>query len=554
MAIEKDIAIHSSAMVKQCIEYIDNPEKCSIVSVLEYTQNTNKTTMEGSNIILTSGILCDPGHAADQFDATAKKYRESTPEGTGRGSGGTKEVRDRNTGKVRRVAKESIEAYHIIQSFPEDSGLDPKLVHEIGKEYATAAFPGHQCVVSTHMNTEHLHNHIVVCAYQKDEHKKICMNKAFRHRIRQINDEISIKHGLPILVGQKNRYAVKHSMNEHAAVINKRSFKEDIRINIDKALSKDFVSSWADFVLYMKTFGIEMKETPKNVTYIMKYKDSSGNKKTHRCRDSRLGDRYMRISICNTRGWEYPNEQQQTNYGRFLKDVYNNNASKNDDFHIKKGRLHLHVDRYDENGRCRSLLEITIIIAIKIVQYFWEKHFKKAAYPKHTANKEAVNWDPDKKISMLLEGLEIARTFSIDSPETLKERMCKNGQSISVLGRDITLAEIEYAQVMSEYERLSKKGADPAAIMDFKHRLHDLSGKYSSMKHQITALKQEYALLSKLSHTIKLAKDPVFVLGATTSLSEYPKITKIGAETQKHSATDTHNPSHSHSNNTRISL
>ena len=378
------------------------------------------------------------------------------------------------------------------------------------------------------------------------------MNKAFRHRIRQINDEISIKHGLPILVGQKNRYAVKHSMNEHAAVINKRSFKEDIRINIDKALSKDFVSSWADFVLYMKTFGIEMKETPKNVTYIMKYKDSSGNEKTHRCRDSRLGEKYMRVSICNTRGWEYPNEQQQTNYGRFLKDVYNNNASKNDDFHIKKGRLHLHVDRYDENGRCRSLLEITIIIAIKIVQYFWEKHFKKAAYPKHTANKEAVNWDPDKKISMLLEGLEIARTFSIDSPEALKGRMSKNGQSISVLGRDITLAEIEYAQVMSEYERLSKKGADPAAIMDFKHRLHDLSGKYSSMKHQITALKQEYALLSKLSHTIKLAKDPVFVLGATTSLSEYPKITKTGAETQKHSATDTHNPSHS--NNNRISL
>ena len=552
MAIEKDIAIHSSAMVKQCIEYIDNPEKCSIVSVLEYTQNTDKTTMEGSDIILTSGILCDPGHAADQFDATAKKYRESTPEGTGRGSGGTKEVRDRNTGEVRRVAKESIEAYHIIQSFPEDASLAPQFIHEIGKEYATAAFPGHQCVVSTHINTGHLHNHIVVCAYQKDEHKKICMNKAFRHRIRQINDEISIKHGLPILVGHENRYAVKHSMNEHAAVINKRSFKEDIRANIDKALSKDFVTSWADFVLYMKTMGIDIRETPKNVTYILKYKDEKGIEKTCRCRDSRLGDRYMRISICNTRGWEYPNEQQQTNYGRFLKDVYNNNASKNDDFHIKKGRLHLHVDRYDENGRCRSLFEITIIIAIKIVQYFREKHFKKAAYPKHTANKEAVNWDPDKKISMLLEGLEIARTFGIDSPEALKEQMSKNGQSISVLGRDITLAEIEYAQVMSEYERLSKKGADPAAIMDFKRRLHDLSGKYSSMKHQITALKQEYALLSKLSHTIKLAKDPVFVLGATTSLSEYPKITKIGPETQDHSATDTHNPSHS--NNNRISL
>ena len=45
------------------------------------------------------------------------------------------------------------------------------------------------------------------------------------------------------------------------------------------------------------------------------------------------------------------------------------------------------------------------------------------------------------------------------------------------------------------------------------------------MKNTLSRLKQEYALLSRLSRAFTLAKDPVFVLGATTSLSEYPKKT-----------------------------
>ena len=98
----------------------------------------------------------------------------------------------------------------------------------------------------------------------------------------------------------------------------------------------------------------------------------------------------MRISICNAQDWTLPDEMQQTNYLRHLYYSYSQNRSKNDCIFIKKGtgRLHINVDRYDEDGRRRSLLEITIIVAIKIIQYFWERHFKKAEYPRHTTNKE----------------------------------------------------------------------------------------------------------------------------------------------------------------------
>ena len=532
MAIEKDIEIHKTRGVKNCLEYVDDKEKCSmeeeisldVESVLDYSQNTNKTTAD-DEVILTSGVNCNPRYAAEQFEKTARAYRRIKPEGTGLGSGGTKLIKDRKTGEMKRVAKESIEAHHVIQSFPAVDGLDPKLVHEIGKEYAAAAFPGHQCVVSTHMNTGHLHNHIVVCAYKMDCSGKFLMNNKARYRLRNINDELSLKYNLPILVGNEHRFDHIQGIGEQYAQKAGVAFKEDIRNRIEQALSKDFVTSWADFTLYMKTFGIEMKETPKNVTYIMKYKDSAGNEKTHRCRDSRLGDKYMRVSICKTRGWEYPNEMQQTNYSRFLKNAYNYNTSKNDDLFIKKGRLHLHVDRYDENGRRRSLFEITIIAAIKIIQHFWEKHFKKAAYPKHTANKEAVNWDPDKKIATLLEALEIARTFNIDSPEQLKDRMSSNGKQAAVLGKELTVTEMAYTKVMEEYEKFQKAGMDPQSKSEYAKKLHDLSGRYAVMKNTLSRLKQEYALLSRLSRAVTLAKDPVFVLGATTSLSEYPKKT-----------------------------
>ena len=78
---------------------------------------------------------------------------------------------------------------------------------------------------------------------------------------------------------------------------------------------------------------------------------------------------------------------------------------------------------------------------------------------------------------------------------------------------------------MEEYEKLQKGGMDPKSKSEYGKKLHDLSEKYAAMKNSINSLKREYALLSQLSRAVTLAKDPVFVLGATTSLSEYPKKT-----------------------------
>ena len=559
MAIEKDIAIHGSRGVKSCVEYINDPDKCSdddeisvdIGSVIEYSKNIVKTTVPGEKVMLTSGVLCNPMRASKDFGKSARKYSEVAGKGpmAGRGTGGTKLVKNRRTGETERVAKESVEAYHVIQSFPYVEGLDPKLVHKIGKEYAAAAFPGYQCVVSTHMNTDNLHNHIVVCAYKMDGSRKLPMNKKFRNQIRQINDELSVKYHLPILLENDHHHDIKRGEGEEYAKNAGVSFKEEIRQAIETALSKDFVTSWADYAAYMKSLGIDMRQTPKYVTYIKKYIDKDGNEKTRRCRDSKLGDKYMRITICDERGWTYPKESERTNYIGYLDGNYRYHASSRDKINKdeRTGRLHLHVDRYDENGRRRTLLEITIIAAIKIIHYFWDKHRIKGDLSNDEPGKP-VNWDYDKKINAMLEGLELARTLKIEDRQELKEKMSENGKRASVLAKELVSLEMAVTKATIAYDSLDKTSLKPEELAKYDKNFHELTAKYSSMKQELDNLRYEYSLMSKLKRAVSLAKDPILALGPDTHISNYPSGSVIETKRDKSQESNPSKPAKEHKN------
>ena len=528
MAVEKDIAIHKSRGVRNCVEYVDDKDKCTVMdkisadvySVLGYSQNTDKTTMKDHKVILTSGIMCSPGYAPAQFEKTARAYRRIKPEGTGLGSGGTKLVKDRKTGEMKRVAKESVEAYHVIQSFPAVAGLDPKLVHKIGKEYAAAAFFGHQCVVSTHMNTGHLHNHIVVCAYRNDLSGKFLMNKKARYRLRCINDELSLKYDLPILVGDDHRFENKLGIGEAYAKQAGRSFKEEIRRDIEKALSKDYVNSWPEFTIYMKSLGVDMRQTPKSVTYIMKYSDKKEH--TYHLRDYRLGDKYMRTTICKNRGWEYPDEKQLTNYAGYLNNCYVYGSAKTDTLvkDVRTGRLKLHIDRYDENGRRRTLIEIALIAAIKIVRYFWDRHMKIPDRTQDNTGLSPVSWNPDRKLTYLLEGLELARTLKINRYDDIKTRKNDIGKKISVIRREFAAKEALAVNTLREYEQL--ENTDPQKESEYRQKLHSLADDYEAVRLKLSALNHEYTLLSRLTKVMDLARNPMFVMGPSSHPAEYP--------------------------------
>ena len=536
MAIEKDIAIHSRQGVGNCVSYIDDPDKCaleeehdmSIDAVLNYSQNEEKTTLGDTESILTSGINCSPHSASIDFGNSAKLYWDKLQNGVRRGSGGTKLIRNWKTGEERRVHKESVEAYHVIQSFPVVEDLDPQLVHDIGIQYAKAAFPNHQCVVSTHMNTDNLHNHIVVCAYEMDGSRKLAMTNRFRKQIRHINDRLSIEHGLPILLDHENRHMLTHGMGEVHAQKQIKTFKEELREDIDRALNKDYVTSWTEFIIQMKVLGYDVRETSSSVSYSKKYIDKEGVERSHRSRDSRLGDKYMRTVICEERGWEYPNEKEQTNYIGHLNRSYGREYSVRDDItkSPETGRLHLHVDRYDEEGRRRTMLEITIIAAIKIIKYFWERHMSNPEICHEAEGSKASNLDPNDKLTMMLEGLELARTLNIENRAQLKERKSEVGKQISILTKELSVLEAKVITATKECDA-AKTSGDPVRQEEAYKNMHDLSKQFASLRYKLNSFKSEYMLISKLEKAITLAKNREFTLSPMSSPGEYPRSSVI---------------------------
>ena len=93
--------------------------------IVDYVTNREKTVEQ-----LISGVNCVARTAVPEFETVKKRFRKTE----GRGY------------------------YHIVQAFAPDDPLDFATAHELGVKLAEH-FEGYQCIVVTHMNTAHIHNH-----------------------------------------------------------------------------------------------------------------------------------------------------------------------------------------------------------------------------------------------------------------------------------------------------------------------------------------------------------------------------------------------------------
>lgn len=94
--------------------------------------------------------------------------------------------------------------YHIIQSFAPGEGT-PELIHDIGVDFVKRAFNGYEAVVATHLNTDCLHNHIVVNSVCVETGKKFndCMESYYD--LRKISDDLCREYGLSVIENPKKR-------------------------------------------------------------------------------------------------------------------------------------------------------------------------------------------------------------------------------------------------------------------------------------------------------------------------------------------------------------
>jgi len=164
--------------IDHLISYVENPEKTKLDTkndqglqdlwnVFGYTTNANKTEEK----LYVTGINCLPSIAVEQMIITKKQF-------------------DKDEGRL---------AYHGYQSF-KIGEVSPDIAHEIGLKYANEMWGDRfQIVVSTHLDKEHIHNHVAFNSVSFLDGGKYDFRKTEQSRMRTVSDRLCREYGLSVI-------------------------------------------------------------------------------------------------------------------------------------------------------------------------------------------------------------------------------------------------------------------------------------------------------------------------------------------------------------------
>ena len=211
--------------LKEVISYAENPDKTidkkyvdsDLYAALRYVSNGKKTDER----MYVSGINCNAKRAYERMTATKKRFGK-----TG--------------GNV---------AYHGYQSF-QTGEATPEEAHKIGMETARRMWGSeYEIVVTTHLNTDNVHNHFVVNSVSFKTGRKFENHISDHHKLREISDSVCLEHGKSIL---KDAEFYGRSKKEYWRKQNGGlSHREILKADIDAALAQS-----ANF----KAFEIRLKD------------------------------------------------------------------------------------------------------------------------------------------------------------------------------------------------------------------------------------------------------------------------------------------------------
>jgi len=192
-----------------------------LLSVYGYAINSDKTEKQ----YYVSGINCNVENAVKEMNEIKKKYNKN---------GG-------------------ILAFHGVQSFEKDE-VRPEKAHEIGKKLAEELWGDRfQVIVTTHLNTEHLHNHFVINSVSFKDGYKYYSNYENTAIMRKISDDICREYGLSVLEDSKcKKVNFDYFYNKN---ITQDDYYKFIKEDIDFAIKRAF--SFEEFMKILKQIGYE---------------------------------------------------------------------------------------------------------------------------------------------------------------------------------------------------------------------------------------------------------------------------------------------------------
>ena len=143
---------------------------------------------------------------------------------------------------------------HLIQAF-EPGEVMPEEAHRIGMELAREVLGGkYEFALTTHIDRDHVHNHLIFNAVSFQDHKHYHSNKRSYHEICRTSDRICKEHGLSVIVPGQDK---GKSYIEHQAEQNGTSYKAKLRAAIDRLLPG--CSDLEDLLRRLQREGYELK-------------------------------------------------------------------------------------------------------------------------------------------------------------------------------------------------------------------------------------------------------------------------------------------------------
>lgn len=232
MVITKHFAVHGKSYRKKIIKYILNPEKTKNLALvsdygmrnfLDFPSYEEMVQMYHENFI-NNDTLYDFRH-----DRLEEKQRK-------------------------------IHAHHIIQSFSPEDHLTPEQINRIGYETVKELTGGKfRFIVATHVDKDHLHNHIIINSVDSNSDKKLKWDYKVERNLRMISDRFSKIAGTKII---ENRYS--HQQYE---VYRKTNHKYELKQRLYFLMehSRDF----EDFKKNAPLLHVEMDFSHRHSTFFM---------------------------------------------------------------------------------------------------------------------------------------------------------------------------------------------------------------------------------------------------------------------------------------------
>ena len=242
--------------------------------LIEYVMNGDKT----DEMKYVSSVNCLPETAYEEMMSTKNRFNKG---------------------------KEKIIGYHLIQSFAEGE-VTPEVAHELGLEYVNEVFgKDFEVVVATHLNTDNVHNHIVINSVSLKTGKKFYDYHASRDYLRIVSDCICQYYRLSVLEDKiwKHKGAYKRFAKENP-------YMQMVKSDVDRCLAEALYEK--DFRKRLENLGYSYSNTYEQGLVII---DNTRDRKVYL--QKFFGDNYSHNKVID-RILDYENKSI-TQYGKKYK-------------------------------------------------------------------------------------------------------------------------------------------------------------------------------------------------------------------------------------------